>query len=72
MPICPLLMISVKEPKIMITDPEKTWAECLRENCAWFVRIEQPGMSSKNADEGCALRQLAYKTNFIAARMTIK
>ncbi len=50
--ICPLLMIAVKESGF-ISDLEEKQARCLREECAWFVALEDQGK------EGCAIKALA-------------
>lgn len=50
--ICPLLMISIKEPGF-ISDMEEKQARCLRGECAWFVVSEDQGK------EGCAIKALA-------------
>jgi hypothetical protein len=45
-------MIAIKEPGF-ISDLEEKQARCLREECAWFVVLEDQGK------EGCAIRAIA-------------
>jgi len=56
--ICPLLLIAVKE-KGLINEPEKGWAECFKDECAWYVRLEVPKA------EGCAIEKLTYSLKAI-------
>jgi hypothetical protein len=62
--ICPLLMISVKEPGF-ISDIEEKQARCLREDCAWFVTFEDQGK------EGCAIKALAGSLDSVSSKTDI-
>ncbi len=61
--ICPLLLIAIKQSENIITDPEKIWAQCLKEKCAWYVIHEIP-----NA-EGCAIAELSNNLKTISLRI---
>ncbi len=61
--ICPLLLIAIKQSENIITDPEKTWAQCLKEKCAWYVKLESPDV------EGCAIRELTHSLKAIHLKM---
>lgn len=72
MAICPLLLISVKHNGL-ITDPEKTWAGCLRENCEWFVRFEPVGAGRPSSpNEGCAIKKISESMHHIESQAAIQ
>lgn len=54
---CPLLLISIKKSENIITDPEKTWADCLKENCAWWYKGRREGGGP--FIEMCSIKKIA-------------
>jgi hypothetical protein len=68
MSICPLLMISVKD-KGIITDADKTWAQCLGNACAWYIHIEREG--AKPLDQ-CAIPQLGRSLIYISKQISAR
>lgn len=52
-PICPLLLMAAKLKESKGTESEKSSAECLKGECAWYVSYDQP------FSEGCAIMKIS-------------
>jgi len=68
--ICPLLLIAIKQSENIITDPEKTWAQCLKEKCAWYATYEMPGV--KGLQKGCAIKKLSDSLKTISINIPLR
>ena len=68
--ICPLLLIAIKQSENIITDPEKTWAQCLKKKCAWYAIYEMPGV--KGLQKGCAIKKLSDSLKTISINIPLR
>lgn len=52
-PICPLLLMALKHKENLDAKSEKSSAECIKGECAWYVIHSQP------PSEGCAIMKIS-------------
>lgn len=62
-PICPLLLMAMKHKENLDAQSEKSAAECIKEECAWYGFYSQP------ASEGCAIMKISDSLKTISLNL---
>lgn len=61
--ICPLLLMAVKHKQSQGAESEKSSAECIEGDCAWYTSYTQP------PSEGCALIKISDSLKYITLNL---